>query len=120
MSEDEVKSSVKKWLESYGWDASIQWGRSFGIGVEALRGEARWIIEARGCEELQIMRVSFFLALLGETLQAMSDEDAKYSVAFPDTPKYRYLWQDLPILAKERTGITALFVDTGGRVEEVG
>lgn len=65
------------------------------------------------------MRVNYFLAKLGETLQRMSDPNAKYSIALPDMPQYRNLWNRLPRLAKERTGISVLFVNEKKEIEEV-
>lgn len=35
----------------------------------------------------------------------------------PDLPKYRGLWDRLPKLAKQRTGIDILFVDQDGNVK---
>jgi hypothetical protein len=64
------------------------------------------------------MRVNYFLAILGETLQRMSDSNAKYSIALPDMKQYRGLWERLPKLAKERTGISILFVKEDGIIEE--
>jgi len=49
----------------------------------------------------------------------MDDAEARYSIAFPDLPQFRGLWRRFPRLAKERTGISALFVSTLGTVEEV-
>jgi hypothetical protein len=64
------------------------------------------------------MRVNYFLAILGELLQRMDDEATKYSIALPDLPQFRGLWDGLPTLAKTRTGITALFVSQDGSVIE--
>jgi hypothetical protein len=66
------------------------------------------------------MRVNYFLAVLGETLQRMRNPQAKYSIALPDIPQFRGLWRRLPELAKRRTGITALFVSDIGQVDEAG
>jgi hypothetical protein len=65
------------------------------------------------------MRVNFFLGVLGELLQRMKDPQARYSIAMPDLPQYRGLWERLPTLAKERTRISALFVTAAGDVKEV-
>jgi hypothetical protein len=64
------------------------------------------------------MRVNYFLAILGEILQRMSDPEAKYSIALPDLGQFRNLWARLPELAKSRTGITILFVNADGDIEE--
>jgi hypothetical protein len=62
------------------------------------------------------MRVNYFLGILVETLQRMSDPSARYSIALPDLPQFRALWVRLPSLAKKRTDIAALFVTPAGQV----
>lgn len=116
LSEDQVKEFLRIWLENKGWTTEIAWGRARGIDVEAKRGNERWVIEAKGIGSLQPMRVNYFIGMLGETLQRMDDTKAKYSIAMPDVPQFRGLWKRLPILAKTRTEITALFVSADGSV----
>jgi hypothetical protein len=119
LSEDEVKRHVVRWLEMAEWRVEVAWGKARGIDINAGRGDARWIIEAKGAGSLQPMRVNYFLAILGELLQRMSDPQAKYSIALPDMAQFRGLWKRLPELAKRRTGISVLFVAADGSVEEV-
>lgn len=114
-----MKRFLKAWLESKGWQVEVVWGKGRGIDLEARRDEKRWIIEAKGRGSLDPMRVNYFLAILGETLQRMSDPEAQYSIALPDLPQFRNLWARLPTLAKHRTGISALFVAEAGEVSEV-
>ena len=84
------------------------------------RGSERWVIEAKGCGSLQPMRVNYFIGILGETLQRMDDPAAHYSIALPDLPQYRGLWQRLPRLAKTRTEISILFVGSDGKIAAPG
>ena len=119
LSEDEVKRHIQAWLESTGWTVTVIFGRGQGVDIDALRSDRRWIIEAKGCGSRNAMRVNYFLGVLGELLQRMSDPEAKYSIALPDLPQFRQLWKRLPELAKRRTTISALFVNSSGRVEEV-
>lgn len=119
LSEDSVKLHLKNWLESQGWRAQVAWGKERGVDIEAYRQGQRWIIEAKGGGSRDPMRVNYFLAILGETLQRMKDPEAKYSIAVPDLRQFRNLWMRLPALAKARTGITALFVNIDGTVQEV-
>lgn len=118
-SEKAVKTILKNWLESEGWRTSVASDKGHGIDVEAIRDNERWIIEAKGPGSLNPMRVNYFLAVLGQLLQRMDDPHAKYSLAAPDHPQFRGLWDRLPHLAKSRTKISALFVSSNGRVEEV-
>ena len=96
------------------------WQKDRGIDIEAFKDDQRWIIEAKGVGSRDQMRVNYFLAILGETLQKMNDTQAKYSISLPDHRQYRNLWIRLPELAKSRTGITILFVGREGSVREVG
>ncbi|WP_066071637.1 hypothetical protein [Neobacillus soli] len=119
LSEDEIKDIINKDLISKGWETQVAWAKTPGIDIDAFRVNERWIIEVKGCGSRNAMRLNYFLAILGETLQRMSDPNAKYSIALPDLQQYRNLWERLPRLAKERTGFTALFVNEVSEIEEV-
>jgi hypothetical protein len=120
LSEDSLKMYLKNCLESQGWQVKVAWQKQRGIDIEAFKNRQHWIIEAKGTGSRDPMRVNYFLSILGETLQRMSDPNAKYSTALPDHEQFRKLWTRLPDLAKLRTGISALFVNREGHVEEVG
>lgn len=119
LQEDEIKNILANYLNDHGWQTQLAMGKIHGIDIEAYKGKERWIIEVKGCGSRQAMRVNYFLAILGETLQRMSDPNAKYSIALPDMQQYRNLWDRLPRLAKERTGITALFINKDKQIEEL-
>ena len=119
LTEDVAKEILRLWLEKDRWSTDIAWGRVHGIDIEAKRGFERWVIEVKGIGSRSAMRVNYFLGMLGETLQRMDDEAAKYSIAVPDVAQFRGLWSRLPGVAKSRTTITALFVSDDGTVEEV-
>ena len=118
LSEDEIKQSIKEYLDKNNWNASIAWGQKPGIDIDAHRNGVRWIIEVKGHGTLNPMRVNYFLAVLGELLQRMDDSNAKYSIALPDLQQFRNLWIKLPRLAKQKTGISCLFVDSTGNIRE--
>ncbi len=117
LSEDDLKRHLVGWLEGDGWATQVAWGRTRGADILATRGGRSWVIEAKGSGTLQPMRVNYFLGALGELLQRMSDPAASYSIALPDLGQFRGLWQRLPVLAKQRLGISALFVAPDGRVD---
>lgn len=117
LSEDEIKKVLEQWLAADGWTSKVAWGRTAGIDIDAKRGRERWIIEVKGPGSSQPMRVNYFLGMLGETLQRMDSAAARYSIALPDLKQYRGLWERLPKLAKSRTTISLLLVDTAGHVE---
>lgn len=116
LSEDEVKEILVAWLEKEGWSVKVAWGKARGVDCVAIKDKDRWIIEVKGCGSRQPVRVNYFLAILGETLQRMDDPRAHYSIALPDMAQCRGLWERLPDLAKERTKLTALFVRADGQV----
>lgn len=119
LSEDEIKSVLNDWLSADGWQTTIAWGHRHGIDIEAQKGNLRWLIEVKGPGSRPPMRVNYFLAILGETLQRMDDNEARYSIALPDLPQYRGLWDRLPQLAKERTGISILFVSEEKEIQHL-
>lgn len=121
LSEDELKLALERWLTAKGWQVyELALGKKHGADIRARRGDEQWVIEVKGIGSRSAMRVNYFLAILGETLQRMDDPTARYSIALPDVPQYRGLWERLPRLAKERTGISALFVSGTGDVVSEG
>jgi hypothetical protein len=114
--EDELKRTLKTWLEAQGWRVEVKWGHSHGVDIAASRGQERWEIEVKGCGSISAMRVNYFLAVVGEILQRMKDPSVKYSIALPDLQQFRNLWARFPVLAKTRTEITALFVSESGAI----
>jgi len=119
LSEDELKTLLGAYLIREGWKISTNMGSAHGIDILTERDSQRWVIEAKGSGSLQSMRVNYFLAVLGEILQRMSDASAKYIIALPDIQQFRNLWSRLPALAKERTGLSCLFVRKNGEIEEI-
>ena len=93
------------------------WGRDRGVDVEAFKREQRWIFEVKGRGTSQPANVNYFIGMLGETLQRMSDPNALYTIVMPDIPQFRGLWKRLPALAQERTTISAAFVTEDGAIE---
>jgi hypothetical protein len=118
-SEAVLKKVLAEWLIAQGWTVKVAWGYEHGIDIDAKKENERWIIEVKGQGSLNPMRVNYFLGILGETLQRMKDQNAKYSIALPDMQQFRNLWQRLPSLAKSRTEITAIFVNEQGSVIEI-
>jgi hypothetical protein len=96
----------------------IRWGRDRGIDIEARRSAKPWIIEAKGRGTSPQEQGNYFLNGLAELVQRMTDPTARYSLAFPDLPRYRGLWNRLPALVKNRLRLSMLFVDEMGAVRE--
>lgn len=119
LSEDAIKAVLQEWLIARGWQVEPAWGKTKGVDIEATQDDKRWMIEVKGRGSRSQMRRNYFLTILGQTLQRMDDPDARYSIALPDLQQYRNLWQRLPVLAKSRTGITALFINEQGSVTQL-
>ncbi len=118
LTEDSLKRVLSGWLTAQGWTPQVAWGHVRGIDIDASRGHERWIIEVKGRGSRPEMRVNYFLGILGEALQRMDDPTARYSIALPDLPQFRRLeW--LPIVAKSRIRVSALFVSEDGTVTAV-
>jgi len=90
-----------------------------GIDVVALRGSEKWIIECKGTGSIPPMQNNYFVGVVGELLQRMTDERAKHSIAFPDVPKFRRLWAEFPTMVKERLKLSVLFVSGNGSIMEI-
>jgi hypothetical protein len=120
LTEDKIKTAVKEWLKADNWTVKTAMGKAHGIDVDATKksGE-RWIIEVKGPGSRAPMRVNYFISILGETLQRMNDPQARYSICFPRLQQYERLWSRLPDLAKERTGISIIFVSPDGTIQEL-
>lgn len=119
LSEDTLKRHLREWFRANGWEACVAWGHERGIDIRAVRNDEMWVVEVKGIGSRPEMRVNYFIGILGETLQRMDDPAAKYSISLPDVPQFRRLWDRLPLLAKQRTQISALFVNGKGMVTEV-
>jgi len=110
ITEDQVKQTIATMLEQSGWSVKVAWGRTRGVDITATRGDERWLIECKGTGSRPEMHNNYFVAVVGEVLQRMHDDRAKHSIAFPELPKYRRLWSELPTNVKQRLQLSVLFV----------
>jgi len=117
--EKRIKRILRDFLISEGWNPEVAFDGRGLIDIKAGRGSEEWIIQVKGLESLNPAVVNSFVSVLGEILQRMHDPKCEYSVALPDIEPFRRLWERLPALAKDRTGITALFVRPTGEVIKV-
>lgn len=118
ISEKKMKQILESYLISKKWETKITWRANQGVDIEAYHGADKWIIEVKASGFYNPVCTEHFLSVLGEILQRMDDPDCKYSIALPDIDQFRKLWGRFPSLAKDRTGITALFVSPTGFVIE--
>lgn len=118
MSEDQVKAAIDSKLDADGWSVQVAWGRERGIDIVASRKNEKWIIECKGTGSIPPMQNNHFVGVIGELMQRMTDDSAKHSIAFPDLPKFRRLWSELPVMVKDRLKLSALFVSDNGDIIE--
>lgn len=111
-----MKRLLSAWLQADGWDVCVALGRQPGIDVDARRGGERWVIEAKGETAAPLLD---FQTMLGQVVCLLAAPEVRYSVALPDGAAYRALWARVPELARERLGISALFISADGDVVEV-
>ena len=119
LEEDRVKELLRIHLESEGWNVKVKWGKAQGVDIVATKAAGRWVIEAKGwAGGSEQQQGNYFLQAVCELLQRMDREETKYSLAFPELPRFRGLWERFPLLAKRRTAISCLFVAEDGKVVE--
>jgi hypothetical protein len=118
MPDRRMKQYLESFLVSQGWDPEINWSSNHGIDIEAKRDLQHWIIQVTKAGPPTSPPNNSFIFVLGEILQRMDDPAAKYSVAMPDTRPFYRLWKRLPWQVKNKTGLSALFVDLSGSVRE--
>lgn len=113
ITEDEVKEAVRAHLAAEGFDVEVAWGHVTGIDVDARHPDGRrYVIEAKaevGTSGAQ--QHNYFVGMLGELVQRMSDPEATYAIALPDNRQYRGLVDRLPTMAKERLRLGVFWVD---------
>ena len=108
LTEDEVKSAVRAFLEALGYTVRVAWGRDRGVDIDARGPTGRVLVEAKGDAPTPQMQGNYFLHALGELLQRMDDPDAAYGLALPDNPRFRGLVERFPLLATQRLRLRAL------------
>lgn len=122
--ERNIKHILYSYLKLNGWNYELIEPINREAYIVANRHAERWAIGIKGSESFNKSFstksiIDSFNSILGAVLQMMDDQNSKYSVALSDTKPFRVLWDKLPVLVKDRTGITALFVNQCGLVEEI-
>jgi hypothetical protein len=112
ITEDEVKGAVRDRLVAEGFDVTVAWGREPGIDLIARHTDGRcFIIEAKAEKGVAgAQQHNYFVGMLGELVQRMTDPDATYAIALPMNRQYRGLVDRLPALARERLGLQIFWV----------
>lgn len=114
LTEDEVKTAVSDHLSEQGYRVQVAWGRTRGVDIDARRPGDRLLLEAKGAVTLQPQQVNYFLGAIGELVQRMEDEQARYGLALPDNLQYRGLVRRLPAVARRHVVQVVLFVSLCG------
>lgn len=122
--EDYIKAKVKSYAEGKGWQVtSIAWALQSGPDLVATKDGRSWFIEAKGAGKKGVQfkyYLSSFLTGLGQLVTRMTSPDGKYSLAVPDIPAYRSMWERrVSQWLQETLNLTMIFVD-GESVTELG
>ena len=110
-----VENYIRKYLEYNNWSL-IPRKNNRGIDIEATKDSRKAIIEVKGCGVHKTAMRNNFNYVFGQILKDMQDNNAEYYVAFPHIQPYIGLWDSIPKLAKDRTGIKVIWVDIDGKV----
>lgn len=115
ITEDEVKEAVRAYLSAEGFQVEVAWGHVPGIDVDARHEDGRrYVIEAKAeVGTAGPQQHNYFVGVLGELVQRMSDPGATYAIALPDNRQYRGLVSRLPQLARGRLRLAVFWVDRG-------
>lgn len=95
LNEETVKDSVGAFLRSQGYTVATGRRRERGADMRATKEGLKLIVEAKGEGSRSEMFNNFFLNVLGETLQRMSEPAAEYGVALPAHRKFVRLVDEL-------------------------
>jgi hypothetical protein len=117
LSKNKIKQILINHLVSQGWSTNVT-RIPDEFDIKANRDGKRWLIAVRDGESRDF--VESFDSIIGRVVHIMEDQYTKNSVALPDTAPFRRLWERMPVLAKTRTSISALFVSDSGKVTEAG
>ena len=120
ITEDTVKSAIKQTLEADGWHTVVRFGHDHGIDIEAVRGNERFVLEAKGEGFSSPARSVNFDGALGELLRRMNAADARYGLAMPAHRQFIGLVARLPLWIRQRLSLWFFFVRPKADGLEVG
>lgn len=118
MREKQVEQCIRKHLANHGWCVKPRNGAQ-GIDIEATKEAREAIIEVKGWGIHSTAMRNNFYAVLGQILKDMNNPNAEYYVAFPEIHPYTKLWGNLPNLAKQKTSVKAIWVDSTGNIKGI-
>lgn len=120
LTEDQVKAAIKRALEAQGWSTAVAWGHIHGIDIEAISGDERFVLEAKGEGASNPARSVNFDGALGELIRRMSAPGARYGLALPAHRQFVSLVARLPLWIRQRLDLWFFFVRPHAQEMEVG
>ena len=120
LAEDEVKAAIKLTLDADGWRTEVRWGYTRGIDIEAIHGDERFVLEAKGEGKSDQERTSFFDGALGELMRRMNSSDARYGLALPAHRAFVGHVTRLPLWIRQRLNLWFFIVRRAENGIEVG
>jgi len=120
MKEKEVVEILKAWLKCNDWVVTRANHKGPGVDIVAEKNGKRWFIETKGDAKNDdpANQDAAFYSALGQLVAYRSEGNAKYSVAFPQTHRYKSRWKGLSPAARCSVD-SCLFVTNGKLVEEL-
>lgn len=109
-----LREAVESWLLARGWHVTHVAGSH---DIEATLGGECWRIFVEGERSPAKAGAASWRLILGRLLSGLTDPTADYSIALPDREPYRSWWAQLSPVAKERTGLTVIFVGKSGALD---
>ena len=120
LTEDAVKAAIKQALEAHDWHAEVHWGHDRGIDIEAVRGNERFVLEAKGEGISNPARSVKFDGALGELIRRMNASEVRYGLALPAHRQFIGLVARLPLWIRLRLNLWFFFVRRAEQGLEVG
>lgn len=117
LTEETVKEAVGAFLRNRGYTVAIGKKRERGPDMRATKEGVKLIVEAKGEGSRNEMFNNFFLQVLGETLQRMSEQAAEYGIALPAHRKFVRLVEELSDNVRYILRLNFYFVRPSGSSE---
>lgn len=97
----------------------MKWGQKPGPDIEVQLG-SRLVLEAKGEGSSRQMLGNYFLQVLGEFLQRISDSSVSYGIALPAHSSYIELVLNLPKRVRQALQLDFYFVKPNQATYEIG
>ncbi|HEV2489121.1 MAG TPA: hypothetical protein VGT03_04880 [Candidatus Acidoferrales bacterium] len=95
LGEETVKNCVADFLRGRGYAVAVGKKREHGPDIRATKDGLNLVVEAKGEGSRNEMFNNFFVSILGQILQRMTEQAAEYGIALPAHRKFARLIEEL-------------------------